>query len=211
MWWSIGQINGAPLQHSTLHSSCQAVNACARHPYNPFSATLALYLFLTCPYSTTRTPVAPGCPVLPLHYLNREAKSMKNGLCGIHPSKAGMLSAAFIHLSDLLYLDPWHLLSHAIFISQSYAIRHREKSVANVPTTCKKNDFWSHLTNRESTKKRWNIPGSNAIEESSLQNAVKAALNVWQGWIYTHNSASYQQKHASIPSGAHALIPACAR
>lgn len=78
---------------------------------------------------------------------------MKNGLCGIHPSKPGMLSAAFMQLSDLLYLDPWHLLSHAIFISQSYALRHREKSVANVPTTCKKNDFWSHLTNRESTKK----------------------------------------------------------
>lgn len=202
MWWSISQINGHPLQHSTLHSSCQAVNACARHPYNPFSATLALYLFLTCPYSTTRTPVAPGCLVLPLHYLNREAKSMKNGLCGIHPSKPGMLSAAFIHLSDLLYLDPWHLLSLAIFMW---------KSVANVPTTCKKNYFWSHLTNRESTKKRWNIPGSNAIKGSSLQNAVKAALNVWQGWIYTDNSAPYQQKHASIPSGAHAHAPACAR
>lgn len=139
MWWSIGQINGDPLQHSTLHSSCQAVNACARHPYNPFSATLVLYLFLTCPYSTTRTPVAPGCLVLPLHYLNRETKNMKNGLCGIHPSKPGMLSAAFIHLSDLLYLDPWHLLSHAIFISQSYAIRHLENLLLMYQQHARKN------------------------------------------------------------------------
>lgn len=61
-----------------------------------------LYLFLTCPYSTTRAPVAPGCLVLPLHCLNVEAKSMNNGLCGIHPSKPGILSAAFIHLSDLI-------------------------------------------------------------------------------------------------------------
>lgn len=70
-----------------FYSSCQAVNVSARHRNNPFSTTLALYPnFLTCPYSTTRTPVAPGCLVLPLHYLNREAWKM--GCVGfIHQSQ----------------------------------------------------------------------------------------------------------------------------
>lgn len=48
-----------------------------------------------------RTPVAPESLLLSLHCLNKEAKSMKNGLSRSHPSKLGMLSSAFIHFCDL--------------------------------------------------------------------------------------------------------------
>lgn len=133
MWWSIGQITTFHISHS----SYQAVNASARHHKSLFSRTSALYPnFLTCPSSTT-TPAAPGCLVLPLHYLNREAKSMKNGLCGIHPSKPGMLSAAFIRLSDLLLSDHdhlYHLLVRIYFFRWTH-FNHSLKLLSKQPLT----------------------------------------------------------------------------
>lgn len=108
------------------HSSRQAVNASARRRNVPFSKTLALYPnFLTRRYSTTRTPVAPGCLILPLHYLNRVASLLRAWKMGC---------AGFIHQSQeccplLLFTSPtsynwipgtWY---HIIFIFQSYVIR----------------------------------------------------------------------------------------
>lgn len=98
------------------------------HPFQQLKSFTQLPNSHTCPLSTTSscpgatTPVAPESVFLSLHCLNKEAKSMKNGLRWSHPSKLGMLSSAFIHFYDLSSI--WHLVSLAKLFLGSHGIRH---------------------------------------------------------------------------------------
>lgn len=123
------------LMHFTISQLCQAA-----HMHNP-NANLLSYPKLArtsqhpCPlYTTSSCPGASTgaehlwiqtASLLSLHCLNKEAKSMKNGLSRSHSSNQGMLSSAFSHSCDLSsILDPWHLVSLAKLFLESHGIRH---------------------------------------------------------------------------------------
>lgn len=87
-----------------------------QHPHmSPFH-----YMLMPRSLHRGRTPVAPERVFLSAHRLNKEAKSMKNGLSKSHPSKLGMLSSAFIHFCDLSRI--WHLVSLAELFLGSHGI-----------------------------------------------------------------------------------------
>lgn len=112
----------------------------SQHPHmSPFH-----YMLMPRSLHRGRTPVAPERVVLSSHRLNKEAKSMKNGLSKSHPSKLGMLSSAFIHFCDLSSI--WHLVSLAgIFFRESWHWISVTKAGIAL-TTCNKRrvTFWNY-------------------------------------------------------------------